>query len=824
MSLTKEQQPPQNPAAASADGLMAMAARVTAAVARTASLFLRAALDGAYRAALAQPADDQPPISLAAIAAIVPHRKQAETGGLRAPAVSKTRAQQARQRWLEQSGGLTPSPRALEARALIARLADRRGAVIEGTSRLAFSVTCEPRVGACEFIPLDTETVRSLAYDLAKQNKKRRLEQQQQQQQLHEAPSSGGGAAAAAAADVQHHHQQTPAAGGTPATATADDATAAAAGMPPPPSPATQDQRQQQQQPNLWADWGQLFQVANLSRGARRERADGSVSGSAFAGRITTDGTSAKVQVQRRIRRATDADAKAANVGRTRPEDFGKRRAKDAPVIDKRVAAVKRQGPSTSVAAGAGVANTNASPPPAPAAPACADPTGGASAKPQTAVVPAAAAAGADPRCLPFAPNDRVPTRLYNELLQRGLYDTNSPPPATDLEQWRQIFAAANVRVVGIDPGQRKFIAAFTLTHTAFGKAEPDSPTAAEWRKARIWHKATCQWHNETGSARQAARQRRIGRAYPYEKAVLAAIPSAAVASPEAYERYALYRCSNAVWRAAAPLHRTNGHAAHHLRYCGLRERALHRLVLNVAFGERGPGGRFAPPRRERAAGGGALAAVSTPPTIAVLGWGDSSIGAGSSISRGQMAPNRFAQRWIAANYGPPRHAVDGQQPRMVFVVLIDEYRTSKVCSSCWRVPANVVHLKLCDADGRVRQHTRLFLCSHCHNAVRDRDASSSKAMTVRTVTVLDPRASRRGLGEFERPDAVDDDADGGYRHRAEAVREFASRHAEAVRAAVVSGEAHLFCFFSPVSFLFLHTNTQSPKKISHTFSNPQPT
>jgi hypothetical protein len=137
------------------------------------------------------------------------------------------------------------------------------------------------------------------------------------------------------------------------------------------------------------------------------------------------------------------------------------------------------------------------------------------------------------------------------------------------------------------------------------------------------------------------------------------------------------------------------------------RERHFHRLTQQLAWGfttvksqwrNKGPSRRTST-RANR-------------PTLSIIGFGDASIGHGSPLSRKSgCGPSRAFKRFVHANY------------KSVCFLRVDEFRTSKVCTSCWE----------CDKTNLVVAGSRLHKIQACKRhgktLIVDRDASASVAI-----------------------------------------------------------------------------------------------
>jgi hypothetical protein len=149
------------------------------------------------------------------------------------------------------------------------------------------------------------------------------------------------------------------------------------------------------------------------------------------------------------------------------------------------------------------------------------------------------------------------------------------------------------------------------------------------------------------------------------------------------------------------------------LRVHGLRAQQMHRLAQTLAWGATTVAGRW---QRSCGRRGPDRAARGLRPQISVIAWGAASIGVGSAISRGGIGPSRAFERFVRAHYGPLG----------VFFVRVDEYCTSKVCTSCWQRTHKGLRI-----GGRPPSH-KLQVCEdHTHPLVVDRDVSASIAIMV---------------------------------------------------------------------------------------------
>ena len=92
-------------------------------------------------------------------------------------------------------------------------------------------------------------------------------------------------------------------------------------------------------------------------------------------------------------------------------------------------------------------------------------------------------------------------------------------------------------------------------------------------------------------------------------------------------------------------------------------------------------------------------------PKLTIIGCGNASVGAGGCISRQGLGPSRAFERFVRANY----------YNRVCFI-RTDEFRTCRVCTSCWQLHPRVLHAAglqkphatPCRGLGRFRQH-----CNH---------------------------------------------------------------------------------------------------------------
>jgi hypothetical protein len=144
------------------------------------------------------------------------------------------------------------------------------------------------------------------------------------------------------------------------------------------------------------------------------------------------------------------------------------------------------------------------------------------------------------------------------------------------------------------------------------------------------------------------------------------------------------------------------------LRVHRAQERHFHRLTQRLAWGfttvksvwqNKGlPHKSFTPADR---------------PKLSIIGFGDSSTGHGSPLRRKYgTGPSRAFERFVHCNY------------RSVCFLRVDEFRTSKVCTSCWE----------CDKTNLVLAGKRSHKIQACERhgeeaLVVDRDASASVAI-----------------------------------------------------------------------------------------------
>ena len=143
------------------------------------------------------------------------------------------------------------------------------------------------------------------------------------------------------------------------------------------------------------------------------------------------------------------------------------------------------------------------------------------------------------------------------------------------------------------------------------------------------------------------------------------------------------------------------------------RERMFHRVCQRLSQGHTtvAPGAARRLPTRTRR---GLPEGAPPPPGLTIIGWGNANPGFNSPRSRKHgLGPTRALHRFMRAHY-PHVHLIS-----------VNEFRTSKVCTRCWRV-GKKVHPTL---NGTVAPH-KLLACTGCApQLIVDRDVSASVAI-----------------------------------------------------------------------------------------------
>jgi hypothetical protein len=157
-------------------------------------------------------------------------------------------------------------------------------------------------------------------------------------------------------------------------------------------------------------------------------------------------------------------------------------------------------------------------------------------------------------------------------------------------------------------------------------------------------------------------------------------------------------------------------------RHC-LQRREFHRLAQQFLYGAATVRGKWlsAQPRGP----------VVDKPSLAVLGMGNASTGHNSPISGRQMAPVVSLCDFVRREYAAGNSSV--------FLVMVDEWRTSKVCSRCWRPQLQQYRV---GPRGAKEQCWKLKHCHHrrlprCPRHVVDRDVNAARNITALLVHQL---------------------------------------------------------------------------------------
>jgi hypothetical protein len=296
------------------------------------------------------------------------------------------------------------------------------------------------------------------------------------------------------------------------------------------------------------------------------------------------------------------------------------------------------------------------------------------------------------------------------------------------------------VRLVAIDFGARNFMTAVTSDATWSGAAAADDQPASAGAglKARMHRESTKGWRDAAGMGKaqrvRAAAQRRADPRGELAAAVSSVPAAAALGSAEFEARTAAFLAAHEA--AGRRLYGTVLHRQKKLHVHCASEREMHRTARELCGDARRVRGRWSrgAARRDPAAG------AAAPPALTVVGYGADFVRPGSPISRpGGGPPIRRFLKFCAANYS-----------QQIALVELDEFRTSKICTGCWRL----------DNKGPFTQTTapvdsyQLLACNgapHHKPLVVQRDASAALALMARLLQVLFPDADARRIGPMER-------------------------------------------------------------------------
>ena len=337
------------------------------------------------------------------------------------------------------------------------------------------------------------------------------------------------------------------------------------------------------------------------------------------------------------------------------------------------------------------------------------------------------------PAGTPWALLDRLPRRPPPPEPAAGATPGERAAYARRREEWEAAEAlpsahagARGVRFAAVDPGETDFITAYCLSPMhAPSPGDPPRPSNAhggpprasilraspqqnwqpptgptphalrQWIRGHTFAYPTQTWNNRTGAPRaKRRRERRVRAAAAADRArVHAAISAGRTLDAARFSRHA--RGWLAAFEAGRALYGSLAARVDRFRVARAREREMHRIVQLLALGHttvaRGAARATGAPRRAPPPG-------FVRPALSIIGWGNANPGVNSPRSRAHgLGPTRALQRFIRTAYP------------WVHLIIVDEFRTSKVCTRCWRVDQKT-HPTI---DG-VRNPHKLLACNGC--------------------------------------------------------------------------------------------------------------
>jgi hypothetical protein len=187
-------------------------------------------------------------------------------------------------------------------------------------------------------------------------------------------------------------------------------------------------------------------------------------------------------------------------------------------------------------------------------------------------------------------------------------------------------------------------------------------------------------WRDATGMAAAARQtQQRLRRSDHVDRARgIHHIPSGRTVSLSAFALHCRRKLEG--FEAGRRLYGSMQARRARLRVHGLRMQHMHRLAQTLAWGATSVSGRWRRDSRVVDHSGGRWQRASrgdhSQTRVSIIAWGAASVGAGGPISRQGLGPSREFERLG------------------VLFLRIDEYSTSKVCTSCWEENTHQVVLR----------------------------------------------------------------------------------------------------------------------------------
>ncbi len=275
------------------------------------------------------------------------------------------------------------------------------------------------------------------------------------------------------------------------------------------------------------------------------------------------------------------------------------------------------------------------------------------------------------------------------------------------------------VCITAVDPGVTDWLTAFSLSSfarrlgfssldSALDGGAPASGGIGKWLKSRLFREPTKAYKTSTGMerARRSAQRRLRAAALTADVARVRSVQGTGrTANLSNFMMHAEGKLAafEAGWRLFGSL----AARREKLRVHRARERHFHRLTQKLAWGfssvestwqKRGLLHNFFCPADR--------------PTLSIIGFGAAGIGKGSPVSGPSgYGPSRAFERFILSNY------------KTVCFVRVDEFRTSQVCTSCWKCDKKHLVVDGCELH-------KFQVCEHHEpKLVVDRDASASVAI-----------------------------------------------------------------------------------------------